>query len=146
MLSTKAHARALDEALLSEAWRNERVINHFRAAICVGVGVAELIHRSGTGHDHVTILPPLFMAWGITIGIVNLTWLRKQFRTWIPSAITTGDTAVLTVSMYAVYTHALQNGEPAYQEEIERAMFGFLIILAPNMLRFTSLRSDGVVT
>jgi signal transduction histidine kinase len=130
------HRRALNRVLEAEAWRRERVANYFRFALLTAVGLAEWRGRSGFDHDHLGLMPFIFLAWGLAVGFLNVTLLRSYFRRWIPAAVTTVDIAVLTVALRLCYDHALAFNERPDQE-IERAFMGLFVLLSVNMIRFS---------
>lgn len=130
------HKETLDKILLAEAWRNERLINHFRAIVFSVVGVVELIGRSKWGFDNITIMPPLFILWGFSVFLINVTWMRKHFTSFIPTILTALDILVFTIAMYIAFVHAVQVNIPSLPD-LERALFGYLVILSINMIRFS---------
>lgn len=129
-------AKALQRIVREESRQRERIINHYRFAIFTLIGLAEWWGRSGHDHDHLTMMPFIFMAWGIAIGLLNFTVLKKYFKQWLPAAITTLDVTVLVVSIRIIYTHAIQFDEPALRE-IDRALMGLIVLLSVNVIRFS---------
>lgn len=129
-------ARALNRVVRAETWRRERIVNHFRFALFSLIGLAEWAERSGQDHTHLTVMPFVFLSWGVIVEIFNLTWIRRQFKSWMPAALTTIDITVLTIAMRIIYGHALQYDEPTLRE-IDRAMVGLLVLVAANIIRFS---------
>jgi signal transduction histidine kinase len=130
------HARALSRIVRAETWRRERIVNHFRFLLFSLIGLAEWVSRAGHGHPHLTAAPFIFLGWGVTVEIFTLTWLRKDFKPWMPAATTTIDIIALTVIMHIIYGHAVAFGEQSARE-IERAMVGLLVLLSANIIRFS---------
>jgi len=130
-------ARTLAQALHTEAWRDERIANHYRATIFTALGLLQLWHRSGFDHDHLTIMPALLIAWGVFVGLGNFTWLRKSFPSWYPSVQTALDVTIGTAATFAVYAHTVEYDEPGLQAVMARGALGLFLLLALNMIRFS---------
>lgn len=134
--NVELHKRILSRVLRAEAWRRERIANYFRFAILTVVGLAEWHGRSQPHHAHLTAMPFVLLGWGVTIGVLNVTLMRRHFRRWFPAVITTLDILAITLAIRIVFRHAVDFGEESTRE-IERAFLGLFVVLSANAIRFS---------
>jgi adenylate cyclase len=99
---------ALKQVLATESWRNERLLNVFRASIwtCIGLitgGSEILLKRSISPGSE------LALAWGVAAIVLGLTVLRRFYRYWISAVLSTMDITLLAVCMDAGHLLAANN-------------------------------------
>ncbi len=127
---------ALKQILSAQAWRNERLLNVFRAAIWTGVGLitggAEL-YASGTISPGAT----LALGWGIAAAASGLTWLRHVYRDWIAALLATVDITVLALCMHAGHRYLLINDPELVPHQLYASGVVLVVLLATNVLRFS---------
>jgi adenylate cyclase len=127
---------ALQEILHAQAWRNERLLNVFRAAIWTGVGLvtggAELYASGSISPGAV-----LALAWGIAAVASGLTWLRHVYRDWIAALLATMDITVLALCMHAGHRYLLANDPGLVPHQLYGSGVVLVVVLATNVLRFS---------
>ncbi len=135
---------ALAQILYAQAWRNERLLNHFRVAIWTFVGLitggAELF-ASGT----VSPGAVLALAWGIGAAVSGLTWLRHYYRRWIAALLAGIDITVLALCMHAGHRYLLVNDPELVPHQLYASGVVLVVLLATNLLRFSWALSIGAV-
>ncbi len=135
---------ALAQILYAQAWRNERLLNHFRVAIWTVVGLitggAELF-ASGT----VSPGAVLALAWGIGAAVSGLTWLRHYYRRWIAALLAGIDITVLALCMHAGHRYLLVNDPALVPHQLYASGVVLVVLLATNLLRFSWALSIGAV-
>lgn len=127
---------ALQQILGAQAWRNERLLNVFRAAIWTGVGLvtggAELYASGSISPGAV-----LALAWGIAAVVSGLTWLRHVYRDWIAALLATMDITVLALCMHAGHRYLLANDPGLVPHQLYGSGVVLVVVLATNVLRFS---------
>jgi len=127
---------ALAQVLRVQAWRNERLLNVFRAAIWTGVGAitggAEFVTMGTVSPGAVIAL-----AWGIAATLSGLTWLRRVYRPWIASVLATMDVTVLVLCMQAGHRYLLVNDPALVPHQLYGSGVVLVSLLAASVLRFS---------
>jgi adenylate cyclase len=136
---------ALQQILGAQAWRNERLLNVFRAAIWSGVGLitggAELYASGSISPGAV-----LALAWGVAAVVSGLTWLRHVYRDWIAALLATMDITVLALCMHAGHRYLLANDPDLVPHQLYGSGVVLVVVLATNVLRFSWVLSLWAVT
>ncbi len=135
---------ALEQILAAQAWRNERVLNVFRAVIWSGVGLitggAEL-YASGTVSPGALIA----LGWGGAAVVSSLTWLRRVYRRSIAALLAVTDISVLAVCMQAGHRYLLAHDPELVPHQLYASGIVLVVLLATNVLRFSWTVSLGTV-
>jgi adenylate cyclase len=135
---------ALAQILYTQAWRNERLLNHFRVAIWTIVGLitggAELFASASVSPGAV-----LAFGWGIVALISGLTWLRHYYRRWIAALLAGIDITVLALCMHAGHRYLLVNDPELVPHQLHASGVVLVVLLATNLLRFSWALSLGAV-
>ena len=129
-------ARALEQVLFQESWRNERTINLFRGLIwcAVGVGMAGLDYAA-TGDVKLTGL--VHVSWGVLVLAFNFTWMKARFHRVVPWVLASADVVVLVVGMQAGYTLLVVHEPGMAEHHLDGVTVGLMVILGLNMMRFS---------
>jgi class 3 adenylate cyclase len=127
---------SLKQILRAQAWRNERLLNVFRAAAWTIVGLitggAEL-YASGT----ISPGAVLALAWGLAAAISGLTWLRRTYRDGIAGLLAMMDITVLALCMQAGHRYLLANDPALVPHQLYGSGIVLVVLLATNVLRFS---------
>jgi adenylate cyclase len=141
---TGGDSPALAQILYAQAWRNERLLNHFRVAIWSIVGLitggAELFSSGSVSPGAV-----LAFGWGIGAAISGLTWLRHYYRRWIAALLAGVDITVLALCMHAGHRYLLVNDPELVPHQLYASGIVLVVLLATNLLRFSWALSIGAV-
>jgi adenylate cyclase len=127
---------ALKQVLATESWRNERLLNVFRASIwtCIGLitgGSEILLKRSISPGSE------LALAWGVAAIVLGLTVLRRFYRYWISAVLSTMDITLLAVCMDAGHRYLLAHDRGLVGHQLYASGIVLLTLLAANNLRFS---------
>jgi class 3 adenylate cyclase len=141
---TGGDSPALAQILYAQAWRNERLLNHFRVAIWSIVGLitggAELFSSGSVSPGAV-----LAFGWGIGAAVSGLTWLRHYYRRWIAALLAGVDITVLALCMHAGHRYLLVNDPELVPHQLYASGIVLVVLLATNLLRFSWALSIGAV-
>ncbi len=132
----RADSPALRQILRAQAWRNERVLNVFRAAIWTSIGLitggAELATSASLSPGAV-----LALAWGCFAVVSGFTWLRRWHRDWLPTVLSTMDITVLALCMDAGHRYLLRNDPTLVAHQLYGSGIVLAALLAASVLRFS---------
>ena len=141
---TGGDSPALAQILYAQAWRNERLLNHFRVAIWTIVGLitggAELFASASVSPGAV-----LAFGWGIGALVSGLTWLRHYYRRWIAALLAGIDITVLALCMHAGHRYLLVHDPELVPHQLYASGIVLVVLLATNLLRFSWAVSLGAV-
>jgi len=127
---------ALKQILAAQAWRNERLLNVFRAVTWTVVG---LITGGAELYASRTISPGavLALAWGLAAALSGLSWLRRVYRGWIAGLLAMMDITVLALCMQAGHRYLLANDPQLVPHQLYASGIVLVVLLATNVLRFS---------
>jgi signal transduction histidine kinase len=129
-------ARALEQVLFQESWRNERTINLFRGLIWCAVGVAMAgLDFAATGEVKATGL--VHLGWGLLVLVFNFTWMKARFHRAVPWVLATMDVVVLVAGMQAGYALLVVHEPGMAEHHLDGVTVGLMVILGLNMMRFS---------
>jgi adenylate cyclase len=131
-----ADSPALEQILAAQAWRNERLLNVFRAAIWTGTG---LITAGAEFYASRSASPGalLALAWGLAAAISGLTWLRRVYHRWLAALLATVDITILALCMHAGHRYLLANDPSLVPHQLHGSGVVLVVLLATNVLRFS---------
>lgn len=131
-----ADSPALAQILRAQAWHNERVLNVFRAAIWISIG---LITGGAEFATSSSISPgaALALAWGCFALVSGFTWLRRWHRDWLPAFLSTMDITVLALCMDAGHRYLLRNDPTLVAHQLYGSGIVLMALLAASVLRFS---------
>ena len=132
----RADSPALRQILRAQAWRNERVLNVFRAAIWISIG---LITGGAELATSASVSPgaALALAWGCFALVSGFTWLRRWHRDWVPAVLSTMDITVLALCMDAGHRYLLRNDPTLVAHQLYGSGIVLMALLAASVLRFS---------
>lgn len=144
MTGAAAESPALRQILAREAWRNERLLNGFRAAIWIGTG---LITGGAELATSASLSPGAALAffWGLFALVSGLTWLRRFYRAWLPAALSAVDITVLALCMDAGHRYLLANDPSLVAHQLTASGIVLMALLAASSLRFSWRLAAGSV-
>lgn len=127
---------ALRQILRAQAWRNERVLNAFRAAIWISIG---LITGGAELATSASLSPgaALALVWGFFALVSGFTWLRRWHRDWLPAVLSTMDITVLALCMDAGHRYLLRNDPTLVAHQLYGSGIVLMALLAASVLRFS---------
>jgi len=133
------------QLLMAEAWRNERLINHFRTAL---FGTAVVFGGIATyfllGRPHAAI--PMIGGWTIFIAVFNATWFKRNFHPAVPWLLSAGEIALIGAAFLLARPVILANRPELADRQLSMLPPIFVGLVCINMLRFSwrlSLFSAG---
>ena len=104
---------------MAEAWRNERLINHFRTAL---FGTAVVFGGIATyfllGRPHAAI--PMIGGWTIFIAVFNATWFKRNFHPAVPWLLSAGEIALIGSLRQALEVVEAVTDDLVFHAEIPR--------------------------
>jgi len=132
----QAESPALRQILRAQAWRNERVLNVFRAAIWISIG---LITGGAELATSASVSPgaALALAWGCFALVSGFTWLPRWHRDWLPTLLSTMDITVLALCMDAGHRYLLRNDPTLVAHQLYGSGIVLMALLAASVLRFS---------
>jgi adenylate cyclase len=134
--ATRGDSPALAQILTAQAWRNERALNVFRAAIWASVGLitggAELVANASVSPG-----AALALAWGCFAAASGFTWMRRWHRAWVAPLLSTVDITVLALCMDAGHHYLLRNDPSLVGHQLVASGIVLMALLAANALRFS---------
>jgi class 3 adenylate cyclase len=143
MLRPSLPGGTTDRTLRDEAWKNERVLNAFRAAIWTSMGALIL---SFTIRDVGPLFAPLLsLGHGIACVVLGVTVLRRRFPRSLPLVLTTLDFVVFATVLDSALAFLQSPGAATRggvrPEDVfgaqQSVVTGLMLILCTNMLRFS---------
>jgi adenylate cyclase len=135
-MAERADSPALRQILHAQAWRNERALNVFRAAIWTSIGLitggAELL-------DSGSLSPgaALALTWGLAAVALGATWLRRFYRGWLSALLSAMDITVLALCMDAGHRYLLRVDPSLVAHQLYASGIVLMALLAANALRFS---------
>ncbi len=143
MLRPSLPGGATDLTLRDEAWKNERVLNVFRAGIWTSIGTLLLVATSLQGGPR--LAPLASLGFGISAAVLGATLLRRTFPRRLPFVLTTLDFVVFTIVIDSAQSFMGSVGPgdfpvptPEDMAGLQQSVVtGLMLILCTNMLRFS---------
>lgn len=129
-------ATGADLLLRDEAWRSERVINVFRSAIWVFACGAIL---AGSAYRGETLYPGVMlgMIYGIVMGLLGLTWLKRHYHPLVPYVVSAIDVIVLAIIADRTHQIMLVDLPSEAQQQLHDVISAMMLLLGVNALRFS---------
>jgi class 3 adenylate cyclase len=127
---------ALAQVLGAQAWRSERALNAFRAAIWTSIGLitggAELIANGSLSPG-----AALAFAWGLVAAGLGQAWRRLRYRRWLSAILSAMDITVLALCMDSGNRYLQRNEPDLVAHQLYASGVVLMALLAANALRFS---------
>jgi class 3 adenylate cyclase len=126
-----------DRTLRDEAWKNERVLNVFRACIWITMGMVILVHDVVVGTTRV--MGFVSLGFGVFAAVLGATWLKRSYHRAAPFVLTTADIGIFTLVMSLASRMAVaeEMAAPDVEGLRQSMVTGLMLILATNLVRFS---------
>jgi signal transduction histidine kinase len=125
------------QALTAEAWRNERLINHFRTVlfsfvVCLGA----IVQLAAMGRLFAPVLLAM-LAWAAFLGIFNATWFKTHFHPAVPWVLSAIELMIIGGTFLGARETIVQLRPDMADRQISLLPSIFLFLVSINMVRFS---------